>query len=80
MGGYHFDGWGQPDNFKYWSDGRRIAGFEELERPDVAEEAAMVRGMVRFAFRDEGGKLCNSRHAQEEHDKQCFPMVAEIAH
>ena len=80
VGGCHFDGWGEPDYFKYWSDGRRIAGLEKLEWPDVTEEAAMVRGMVRFAFRDKGGKLCDTRHAQQEHDEQCFPVVAEIAH
>jgi hypothetical protein len=70
VSGCHFDSWREPDYFKYRSDGRRIAGFEELEGSDVAEEAAMVRGVVRFALRDQGGKLCDTRHTQEEHDKQ----------
>jgi hypothetical protein len=80
VGGCQLNGRSEPDYFEYRSDGRRIAGFEELERPDVTEEAAMVGSVVRFALRHQGGKLCDTRHAQQEHDKQCFPVVAEIVH
>ena len=40
----------------------------------------MIGGVVRFGLRDQGGKLRDARHAQQEHDKQCFPVVVEEAH
>src|ERR1019366_5446120 len=51
VGRCHFGGGGEPDHFKYGRDRRRSAGFEELERPSVAAEAAMVGGVVRFGLR-----------------------------
>src|ERR1035437_3290042 len=80
VGRCHFDGGGEPDHFKYGRDRRRSAGFEKLERPGVAAEAAMVGGVVRFGLRNQGGKLRDARHAQQQHDKQCFPVAVEVAH
>ena len=40
----------------------------------------MIGGVVRFGLRDQGGKLRDARYAQQEHDKQCFPVVVEEAH
>src|SRR5450759_3179410 len=80
VGRCHFDGGGEPDHFKYRRDRRRSAGFEKLERPGVAAEAAMVGGVVRFGLRNQGGKLRGARHAQQQHDKQCFPVTVEVAH
>jgi hypothetical protein len=70
-----FGGGGQPDYFKYGRDGRRGAGFQKLQRSDVAEEAAMIGCVVCFGLPDQGRKLRDARHAQQEHDKQCFPVA-----
>ena len=80
MGCRRFDGRGEPNHFEHRREGRRSAGLEKLEGPNVAQEAAMVGGVVRFAFGDQGRKLCDARHAQQEHDKQCFPVLAEGTH
>jgi len=40
----------------------------------------MIGGVVRFGLRNQGGKLRDARHAQQQHDKQCFPVAVEVAH
>ena len=75
-----FDGGGEPDHFKYGRQPSRSADLEKLERPGVAEEAAMVGGVVRFPLRNQGGKLRGARDAQQQHDQQCSPVAVDVAH
>jgi hypothetical protein len=46
----------------------------------VTQPAAVIGGVVRFGLRNQGGKLRDPRHAQQQHDKQCFPVAVEVAH
>src|ERR1039458_1629824 len=80
VGRRHFGGGGEPDHRKYGRQAGRTAGFQKMERPHVAEEAAMIGGVVRFGLPDQRGKLRDTRHAQQEHDKQCFAVVEELMH
>src|ERR1035441_631809 len=73
-----FDGGGEPDHFKYGRQPSRSADLEKLERPGVAEEAAMVGGVVRFPLRNQGGKLRGARDAQQQHDQQCSPVAGWV--
>jgi hypothetical protein len=70
----------EPDDFKYRRQPSRSAGFEKLERSDVAEAAAVIGGVVGLGLRDQRAKLRDAYHAQQEHDKQCFPVGVEVAH
>ena len=76
----NFGGGYEPDDFKYRRQPSRSAGLEKLERSDVAEAAAVIGGVVGFGFRDQRAKLRDACHAQQEHDKQCFPVVEDLAH
>ncbi len=40
----------------------------------------MIGGVVRFSLPGQRGKLRDARHAQQEHDQQCFPMVEDLEH
>jgi hypothetical protein len=40
----------------------------------------MIGGVVRFGLPDQRRKLRDARHAQQENDKQCLPVVEDLAH
>src|ERR1022692_2216424 len=80
VGRGHFGGGGEPDHGKYGRQASRSAGFQKMERPHVAEEAAMVGGVVRFGLPDQRRKLRDARHAQQQHDKKCLAVVEDLAH
>ena len=80
VGRCHFGGGREPDHFEYGRYACRGADFEKLQRPGVAEEAAMIGGVVRFPLRNQGGELRDTRHAQQEHDQQCFPVAVDVGH
>jgi hypothetical protein len=40
----------------------------------------VVGGVVRLGLRQLGAKLRDACHAQQQHDKQCFPVAVEVAH
>ena len=46
----------------------------------MTQPAAVVGPVVSFLFRGEGVGLRDARHAQQQHDKQCFPVAVEVAH
>jgi hypothetical protein len=54
--------------------------LQKLERSGVAKAAAVIGGVVGLGFRQQGAKLRNARHAQQEHDEQCFPVTVDVAH
>jgi hypothetical protein len=80
VGSCFFGGGGEPDHFKDRLDGQGSACSEKLEGADVAAEATMIGRVVRFAFRHQGAKLGDGRHAQQEHDQQCSPVVVDLTH
>jgi hypothetical protein len=80
VGGCRLGGGGEPHDFKNGRESGRSADLEKLERPGVAEKAAMIGGVVSFPLGDQGGKLRDTRDAQQEHDQQCFPVAEDVAH
>src|ERR1039457_2851554 len=79
-GDWGLDGGGGEDHLKYGRPPSPSADLEKLQRPGVAEEAAMVGGVVRFPLRNQGGKLRGARDAQQQHDQQCSPVAVDVAH
>jgi hypothetical protein len=71
---------GQPDDFEYRCDSGLRAGFEKWQGTQVATQAAVIGSMMRFRLGSQRGTLRHRRHAQQEHDKQCFPVAVVIAH
>src|SRR5471030_250047 len=69
----------QPYHLKNRRQRRRNAGLQERQRPHVAEQAAMIRRMVRFALRRERRRLRQYGHTQQDEDNQELPVAVDLA-
>ena len=68
VGGLEIRDWGEPG---YQEDGRHGGGYgslQEGQRPDMAQQAAMVRRVVRFFLRGQGEGLTQQ---DQTHQQKC---------
>jgi len=57
----------------------RNAGLQKRQDPHVAEQAAMIGGMVLYTLRRERRGLRHHHHTQQEEDNQQPPVAVNVA-